>query len=146
MRLCLLLGLLCVVLGAAGCGEPGSVSRVGFALTIPAANASEVRSLGYFAVSLVAPEFECEEYLSGGRDPIAQTPQTLVASDYQNVGEAADGDVVEFKAVPEGELSIIVEAYDSGGSRIFLGCAPATVVAGERTEIEMTLVEDPAAL
>lgn len=145
MRSCVLLGVLCGALGAAGCGETGSVSRLGLALTVPATDASEVRSLGLFAVRLVAPEFECEDYLSGARDPIAQTPEVLVAFEYQNVGGGADGDQIEFKAVPEGELSILVEAYDSRGSRIFLGCTPATVVAGEETAIEMILMEDPIA-
>lgn len=141
----LLLFVLCGVLGAGGCGESGSVSRVGFALTVPAANASEVRSLGFFAVQLVSPVFECDEYLSGERDPIAQTPEVVAAVDFSNVDQGSDGDRVVFDGVPEGELSILVEAYDSGGSRIFLGCSPATVVAGEETSIEMSLVEDPAA-
>jgi hypothetical protein len=135
----------CGLLGSTGCGETGSVSRLGFALTVPAANASEVRSLGFFAVRLVSPEFECDEYLSGARDPIAQTPEVLVAVDYQDVNQGSDGEQVLFNAVPEGELSILVEAYDSGDSRIFLGCTRATVVAGEETAIEMTLVEDPSA-
>ena len=129
----------------AGCGEAENASRLGLALTAPAANASEVRSLGFFAVRIVAPDFECSSYLSGERDPIAQTPELLAAVDYQDVEQGSDGEQVVFRAVLEGELSIFVEAYDSGGSRIFMGCEQTTIVAGQENPLETTLVEDPAA-
>jgi hypothetical protein len=147
MRSCLPLCVLCGVLGVASCAdvEGGVASRLGLALTVPAANASEVRSLGFFAMSLTADDFDCGSYLSGERNPIAQDHDLLVAVDYQDVDQGSDDQVLTFRAVPEGELSIMVEAYDVVGSRIFLGCEQIRVVAGQSNPIEMTLVEDPIA-
>ena len=70
-------------------------------------------------------------------------PETLVAVDYIDIAQGEDGYPVSFRGVPVGNLSIIVEAYDGGGSRIFMGCEQGLVEAGRTTPLEMTMLEDP---
>lgn len=137
--------LVVVALGASCLNESSNetTSRLGVALTMPMADVGEVRSFGLFAVTLIEPEFDCDSYRAGEYDPIAQSPESLVAVDYVDITRGEDNYPVSFRGVPTGELSILVEAYDGGGSRIFLGCEQALVEAGRTTPIDMTMAEDP---
>lgn len=139
-------GLCVVAIHLMGCwGDTGAetVSRLGVALTLPTADVGEVRSFGLFAINLVEPEFDCDSYRTGEGDPISRTPESLVAVDYIDITQGEDNYPVSFRGVPVGELSILVEAYDGGGSRIFLGCEQGLVEAGRTTPLEITMVDDP---
>ena len=135
--------LLFAVVSCVGVPEEGETGRLGLGLTMPTAEIGEIRSIGLFALQLRPPEFECPDYEEGTVDPIASIPESLVAVDYVDLAQASSGDTVSFRGVPTGELSIIVEAYDGGGTRIFMGCGQALVEVGRTTPIEVTLVEDP---
>lgn len=146
MRKARFLGLCVIAILSLGCQSETSdetSSRLGVALTMPTADVGEVRSFGLFAINLVEPEFDCESYRIGEHDPISQTPESLVAVDYIDITRGEDDYPVSFRGVPVGELSILVEAYDGGGSRIFMGCEQGLVEAGRTTPIEMAMVEDP---
>ena len=142
--LSLLLAPLGGCLGGPG-GEGGDVGRVGMALTMPMADPGEIRGLGLFALARVSPEFVCADYYAGTADPISQFPESLVAVDFADIPAGGAEAPVTLRGITQGERSIIVEAYDSGGSRIYLGCAQEYIEAGSDTEVEIRMQEDPLA-
>lgn len=138
--------LLCLVVSAmTGClaEEPRDVGRVGVALTAPAADATEIRSLGLFAISTVSPDFECASFLENAVDPIAQSPEALVAVEYVDISAGSSEVPFSFHGIPIGDRSIIVEAYDGGGGRLFMGCEQVLIEKGRTTTVSITMVEDP---
>lgn len=138
--------LVTALLIASGCvggeGDREFSGRLGLALIAPAADATEVRSLGLYALSVVSPELECSEYLDGTVDPISQRPEALVAVDYVDIPTGSNEVPFSFRGIPAGDRSIIVEAYDSGDSRIFMGCAQTLVEEDRTVSLEITMVED----
>ena len=133
-----------LLLLASGCA-PGDAEggRLDFALTLPAADVSEIVSIGFFALDLDPAVLSCDDYVSGGLDPIATRPDAVVAGTLETVRDVGDGVSVVFSAIPVGRWTVLVECYDGGGSRIFLGCGEARVEAGRTTEIRVTMFEDP---
>ena len=124
--------------------EDQDVGRLGVALTMPLADVSEVRSFGLYALNVVEPEFDCDQYLANESDPISESStEALVALYMFDVAQGQDNYPVSFRGVPEGRVSIIVEGYDSRGSRIFMGCGQCLVEAGRTTPLDITMVEDP---
>ncbi len=144
-----LAGAILLVFSASGCvgdAAGGATGFLGLELTAPAADIGEIRSLGLFAISIVPPEFECSDYTSGARDPISQTPENLVAVEYVDLLEGASEVGLSFSGIPVGDSSIIVEAYDGGGGRVFLGCGRARgVEEGRATALTIDMVDDPVA-
>lgn len=120
--------------------EPAGPLRLG--LNLPLAEFSEVRSLGLFALSAVPPELECRPYLEGQLDPLAELPGHLVASELTEVSPEGGEISLSFRDIPTGERTILVECYDSGGSRIFVGCGQTTIEAGRASELLIEVVED----
>lgn len=142
---CCVIAAIC--LGITSCSRQesptdGDAHRV--ALILPEADVSEMTELGLFALDLISPDFECSEYLEGSRDPISEFPDLIVASTFIDTPLAHDEFPVSFTGIPIGNRSILVEAYDSGGSRIFLGCQQVPVSEGATNTIEIEMVEDPA--
>jgi hypothetical protein len=128
-----------------GCAEDNGrdIGTLGIALTAPAADVGEIRSLGLYAVALVSPEFECSDYLSREVDPISRDPEALVAVDYVDVPQGSSEVPFSFRGVPIGERSIVVEAYDGGGGRLFMGCEQTLIEEGRTAIISILMVEDP---
>lgn len=124
-------------------GPSGPDGRAGFALSIPTADASEIASIGFFAVDLDASLFECSQYRDGSTDPIAEYPETVVAAQIEYVEALAEGDREVFTGIPPGHHFILVECYGAGGGRLFLGCGDADIVEGETAHLEIDMVEDP---
>lgn len=133
-----------VALGA-GCSPPDDLGtgRLAMGLTMPQADVGEVRSLGLFILTLVSPELECEDFYSGVADPIAQHPEAVQAVDFVNVQVGVEETSLTRRDIPVGEKTVIVEAYDGGGGRIFVGCAQTDIGEGERSQLEIVMSRDP---
>jgi hypothetical protein len=74
---------------------------------------------------------------------VAQNPESVVAARFEFVESLMDGGAVVFSEVPAGRWVALVEAYDAGGRRIFLGCGETRVEEGSTATLEIEMREDP---
>jgi hypothetical protein len=123
----------------------GEIGHVGLGLTLPQADPGEIRGLGLFVFSLAPPDLQCEPYLQGTFDPISEIPEHLIALRFAEVPRGETEMSVPLDGISPGIRTILVECYDAGGNRIFLGCGVAEVTVGEVTGLAMDMIEDPAA-
>ena len=112
-------------------------------LTMPAAEVEEIRSVGLVALRAVPPELECLPYLEGESDPVVDFPESVVAMELVDMGADREGISISFNGISQGERTILVECYDSSGSRIFLGCGQVQIRAGQSASLQIDMVEDP---
>ena len=108
------------------------------------ANPDAVRLIGLFAFPASQQGLRCESYEAGEFDPFVEGEPAAIS--FFAVQELAEG--VQFlDGVTIGSRFILAEAYDAGGTRIFLGCnGPVAIEANKKSEIAVTLVQDPATL
>jgi hypothetical protein len=130
-----------VLTGCIGSSDPGPA---GATLALEwGADPAAVRLIGLFAFDANLQGLRCEDYEAGEFDPFAVGEPEGIS--FFAVQQLEAGEQL-LDGVTTGSRFILVEAYDAGGKRIFLGCGgPVTVDADERAEVSVTLVEDPTA-
>ncbi len=144
MRLAVLPVILAALLGTAGCLGASGDGPASTSLALEwEADPIAVRLIGLFAFDSELQGWSCEAYEAGTFDPFVEgEPEGLTFFAVQSLepGEQLlDG-------VTTGNRVILVEAYDAGGKRIFLGCSETVAIeANKKAYVSVTLVEDPTA-
>lgn len=102
-----------------------------------------VRLIGLFAFDAALQGLRCEAYEAGDFDPFSEGEPEGIS--FFAVQQLEAGEQL-LDGVTTGNRLILVEAYDAGGQRIFLGCGgPVAIEANEKASVHVTLEEDPAA-
>jgi hypothetical protein len=136
--------VLTAALATGGClGSTGDApARASLALEWEA-DPVAVRLIGLFAFDAALQGLRCESYEAGEFDPFAEGEPAGIS--FFAVQELAEGEQL-LDGVTTGNRLILVEAYDAGGQRIFLGCGgPVAIEANEKAAVRVTLVQDPTA-
>lgn len=144
MRLAVLPVVLAALLGTAGCLGASGDGPASTSLALEwEADPIAVRLIGLFAFDAELQGLNCDVYEAGTFDPFAEgDPEGLTFFAVQSL---EPGEQI-LDGVTTGNRFILVEAYDAGGKRIFLGCGgPVAIEANEKKNVSVTLVEDPTA-